>query len=71
MKIYKIEGIILDQDVETIEDARSVIKSARYANHTNVEILNIYEADIGEWSDDHPLNYDTTYLSEIKKIFGE
>jgi hypothetical protein len=71
MKIYKIEAVILDQDVETIEDARSVIESARYANHTSIDVLNIYEADIGEWSDDHPLNYDTTYLSEIKKIFGE
>jgi hypothetical protein len=69
MKIYKLEVLIIDEDVSSREDAIDLINDTQYPNHTNVEAVTCSEADIGEWHDDHPLNYKDKTLAEMDRLF--
>lgn len=69
MKVYKLEVMIIDQDVDSIEDAIYIIDETRYPNHINVKAITCKEADIGEWDDDNPLNDPDTTKQEMDKLF--
>jgi hypothetical protein len=69
MKVFKLEVVIIDEDVETIDDAISIIDETRYLNHVDVHVLNCREVDIGEWEDDNPLNYEDTFKVEVDRLF--
>ena len=69
MKVYKLEVMVIDGDVQSIEDAESIVENARYANHTNVSVITIKEAEIGEWDDDNPLNSFDTHITEMDRLF--
>ena len=71
MKVYKIEVLVIDFDQLGGEGIKDVIENARYPNHCiNPEVKSIEERDIGEWSDDHPLNHNSTCNQEYHKLFG-
>lgn len=53
MKAYKIEMIIVDTMNKGIDSILGTIDCMRYHN---ADILEVVEADIGEWSVEHPLN---------------
>ena len=68
-KIYKISAYILDIHGEYGEDyVRWLLKESSdlIAKHIKIE-----SADIGEWYDEHPLNYCNSDISECKKYFKE
>jgi hypothetical protein len=69
MKVYKLEVLIIDYDVNSVDEALNIINETRYANHTNVEAITCREADIGEWSDDNPLNYTSKVEKEMNRLF--
>lgn len=71
MKVYKLELMIIDPDVQTLEDAKGVIEGQRFANHAHVDVITCREAEIGEWSDDNPLNYPTTIKEEMNRLFPQ
>lgn len=57
MKAYKIEILIINHEELSQEEIESVIENTIYSNRCiSPEIWGIKEIDIGEWSDDHPLN---------------
>ena len=71
MKAYKLEILVIDFD-ECGESIAGYIENANYPNDcVTPQILSIKEADIGEWSDDHPLNSNKTRDAAVKKYFKE
>ena len=72
MKAYKVTLLIIDFDGLGDSEITNVIANTHYPNHCiNPLVRNIVSRDIGEWSDDHPLNRGDTVESEYKRLFGE
>ena len=68
-KIYKISTYLVDVNGDYGEDyIRWLLES--YSDLT-AKHLKIECADIGEWDDDHPLNYRNSDISECEKYFKE
>ena len=71
MKVYKIEIFIIDYDEIGEEEITDVIENTPYPNRCiSPEVKNIESHDIGEWSDDNPLNVYSTADEEYKNLFG-
>jgi hypothetical protein len=69
MKVYKVELMIIDHD-EVGEDIKSVIEDQKYPNYCIYpEVMDIKCREIGEWTDDHPLNDSETSLEFFKQLF--
>lgn len=67
-KIYKISGYIVDVNDEWNEDElRWLLEN----NDVTIKHFNANVADIGEWHDNHPLNYYKCDVSECEKYFKE
>lgn len=72
MKAYKITLLFLDFDEVGQQAARVLIENARLPNHIDPgKVMEMQEADIGEWSDDHPLNKRATMSSAFAALFSE
>lgn len=72
MKIMKLEVIVLDMDGIGEDGVKDAIENARYPNRCiSPEVKNIVVRDIGEWTDDHPLNRTETASVELRRLFGE
>ena len=71
MKAYKLEILIIDHDDVGEEEIAYIIKNANYPNDCiSPEVKSVDEAEIGEWTDDHPLNNSNTCGAEYDKLFG-
>lgn len=71
MKAYKVEILIIDFDGLGENEIQSVLENTGYPNHCiSPNVMDISERDIGEWSDDHPLNQLTTMGTEYRKLFN-
>ena len=71
-KLFKIQAYIVDPNGEFSTDDRledCLIYCTQ--NDLHLEHLEIQSADIGEWDDDHPLNYFDCPEAEFKKYFKE
>ena len=71
-KIYKITTYVVDSNDE-FSTAASLKDCIIYCtqNDLNLEHIKIEEVDIGEWHDDHPLNYFDCPKAEFDKYFKE
>ena len=70
MKAYKITLLFLDFEDIGPQEAKSLIENARLPNHIHPgRVMDLQEADIGEWSDDHPLNKRATMASAFAELF--
>lgn len=69
MKVFKLEIMIIDEDIKDIEQAKSLIEATRFANHSYVSLITAREADIGEWDDDNRLNCLDTQEEEMNRLF--
>lgn len=67
MKAYKIEILVIDHDANGIDDTLEYLKRSPYVNPS---IISHSQAEIGEWTDDHPLN-NKTWRHKIKDYFGD
>lgn len=67
MKAYKIEIVVIDFEGMGQDGVSYEIENG--SRYINPNILNIKEADIGEWNDDHPLNKNSTFQDEVKRLF--
>jgi len=71
VKAYKIEILVIDHDKLGWIDTVSEIQNARFPNDClNLIVKSVSEKDIGEWSDDHPLNKAATCEAEYKRLFS-
>ena len=60
MKAYKVELIIIDHDEIGGTEIKNVIEWTKYPNWCIYpQVLKVIEYEIGEWSDNHPLNLKT------------
>jgi hypothetical protein len=66
MKAYKLEILIIDHENSGEENIKRAVKDLRYYYPS---ILSTKEADIGEWSDDHPLNKHNTQKAAVEEYF--
>ena len=70
MKAYKIEILVIDFDGIGEDEIKSVIENAKYPNRCiNPAVMDTKERDIGDWSDDHPLNKYETMAQAYQDIF--
>lgn len=70
MKAYKVEILIVDHDRCGADGIKDVIENSRYPNRCiSPYVMEIKEAEIGEWHDGHPLNFHSTAPDEYKKLF--
>lgn len=57
MKAYRVTFVVIDHDHLGADGIQAVAENTRYPNHClRPRVTEIEEAEIGEWSDDHPLN---------------
>lgn len=65
MKAYTVSLLIVDHDALGRDEIKTVLENTRYPNHCILpQVFKVQEMDIGEWTDDHPLNFSQT---DIKK----
>lgn len=71
MKAYKITLLVVDHDKMGAKAIGDVFENVRYPNHCIMPtVVASEEADIGEWTDAHPLNQTATMRDEIARLFG-
>jgi hypothetical protein len=69
--VYKIELAIIDHDDIGAEAIKEVLENTRYPNRCiSPKVLTVEGKDIGEWYDEHPLNYTTTQKQELARLFS-
>ncbi len=70
MKAFKLEVLVIDMDDIGEEAIRSEIEDTKYSNYCIApKVRTIRAQDIGEWSDDHPLNKHATSDTEYRRLF--
>jgi hypothetical protein len=69
VKVYRVELLIIDHD-GVGDEIETVIENVRYPNHCIYpHVMRIESRDIGEWSDEHPLNSRATMEDEYARLF--
>jgi len=70
MKVYKLEVMVIDHDEMGVVDIINTLENTRYPNWCMSPRVQKYEsADIGEWRDDHPLNFKDTRDAAYDRLF--
>ena len=67
-KIFKASGYIVDVNGDSNVDEVIAEVSSEFDGMINQHI-HVEEADIGEWDDESPLNYDNCDLADCEKYF--
>ena len=71
MEVHRIVLTVIDFDGLGVDDVCDTIVNARYPNDCIAPKVEKSETrDIGEWSDDHPLNKTSTAAAEMLRLFG-
>ena len=68
-KLYEIQGYVLDVHGDYDDDYVEYLIE-RYSDLSAAH-FKVESADIGEWHDDHPLNYLNCPIEEYEKYFKE
>lgn len=72
MKAYKVELLIIDFEGIGPEEIKLLLEDGNYPNDClSPKVKFITERDIGEFSDNHPLNCNDTYEKEYKRLFEQ
>ena len=72
MKVYKLVVIVVDHDELGSQGIVDEIENADYPNECiTPRVEGVEERDIGEWTDDNPLNNPATSQAEIERLFGK
>ena len=66
MKVYKIELLFIDHEDIEEESLRYHLEDCEYINPI---VMNIEQREIGEWYEEHPLNYKNSQKEEYNKLF--
>lgn len=71
-KLFKISAYIIDANDEfCTEDRLADCLVYDTQNHFSLDHLKIQSTDLGEWYDEHPLNYIDCSETEYEKYFKE
>jgi hypothetical protein len=73
MKAHLVTLLVIDFDKLGANAVKFELENQSYPNDCiNPTIVSMLTRDIGEWTDEHPLNCQTwEYEGEIKRIFGD
>ena len=72
MRAIKMEVLLIDHDGLGDAGAKWHLENARYPNRCmSPRVLSLVSRDIGEWDDDHPLNWESTTKAEVERLFGK
>lgn len=66
-KAYKIEVLVIDHKEMGEKEIVQALENTRYVYP---RVMKVQSADVGEWSDDHPLNKRATSEAEYRRLFG-
>ena len=70
MKAYRMVLLFVDHDDVGMAGAKQLIEDARLPNRIDPgTVISIEERDIGEWHDEHPLNYRDKQVAEVARLF--
>lgn len=70
MKAYKVTLLVIDHDELGGEEIEVTFENIKYPNYCmHPRVMDVEEADIGEWDDNHPLNNYNTMEEEFDKLF--
>ena len=69
-KAFKVELYVIDANDNGLceEEIKVLLERTK---HLYPSVKNIQKADIGEWSDDHPMNKSSTSLKDIRAYFSD
>ena len=68
MNVHRVVLMVIDFDEIGAESVKDVIENARFPNRCiSPKVMALETRDIGEWTDDHPLNYRDK--DEFNKLF--
>lgn len=70
MKAYKATLLILDFEGMCRKDTRDLRYELGNIKGFNSTIMDLQEAEIGEWDDSHPLNRSDTQRAEFDRLFN-
>jgi hypothetical protein len=71
MQVHKLTVTVIDFDGLGAQRVVDALETARYPNRcVSPNVIAIDTRDIGEWSDDHPLNHTDTASDELRRLFG-
>jgi hypothetical protein len=71
MQIHKITLTIIDFDEIGVESCRKVLENTKYPNRCiNPKVCGIETREIGQYHDEHPLNFAATAQTEIDRLFA-
>ena len=65
MKAHKFTVLVVDHENYGVDEFVTMIEQIR---GMSAEVIDALSADIGEWSDDHPLNDRNTMLQEMARL---
>ena len=69
---YKLEILVIDRDNIGRDAIVDEIRNANYGNDCiSPHVMNMQSADIGVWTDDHPLNKHETWKEEYLRLFPQ
>lgn len=66
--MYKLEVYVVDFEGHGLKDIEITLEQNRYYSFN---VKKAEEADIGEWTDDHPVNFQNTPLSKYRSYFKD
>lgn len=64
MKAYRVQVVLVDHEGVGEEEIASLPSNYRYLCAT---VFKIEEKEIGNWTDDHPLNRHDTFDAEVER----
>ena len=68
MKAYRVELLIIDHDHLGAKEISLVLENV---DCLAPSVMAIQEREIGNWSDDHPLNRRSTRRAEYERLFAK
>lgn len=70
MKAYKVEILVIDHDELGADGIEQELENTKFANHCmHPKVMDVEEADLGEWEDSHPLNQRDGQREEYERLF--
>jgi hypothetical protein len=71
VKVHRVVLAVIDFDRLGADGVVEEIENVRYPNDClHPTVLSIETRDCGRWTDEHPLNHESTQAAEIERLFG-
>lgn len=72
MNVYRVLLTVIDFDELGADGVRETLECTRFENGCiRPSVQSTETRDIGEWSDDHPLNHSETQADELSRLFDD